>query len=152
MGKRRRKLEVAALERHPPDDLRLPSLIADKRLEGHALRYTIILPLLSEHGDEVFSFELHLGPLLRLLSRRFGGFTRTAHVPQPPLLGGWLPEGAPAPVMDQNLEIRVYCRQIPDAADNFFQHLKTLLLSAVAHQPQEEILIERVPVWLVGRQ
>jgi hypothetical protein len=51
MGKRRRKLEVAALERHPPDDLRLPSLIADKRLEGHALRYTIILPLLSERGD-----------------------------------------------------------------------------------------------------
>jgi hypothetical protein len=149
---KRRKLEVGALERQPPDDLRLPSLIADKRLEGHALRYTILLPLLSERGEEVFSFERHIGPLLRLLARRFGGFTRTAHNPQPPLLGGWLPEGALAPVMDQNLEIRVYCRQIPDAADVFFQHLKTFLLGAVAHQPQDEILIERVPVWLVGRQ
>ncbi len=152
MARKTRKLEVAALEQQPRDDLRLPSLIADKRLEGHALRYTILLPLLSEHGEEVFSFEHHLGPLLRLLSKRFGGFTRTAHIPQPALLGGWLPEGAPAPIMDQNLEIRVYCRQIPDSADEFFQRLKTLLLRAVAHQPQEEIVMERVPVWLVGRR
>jgi hypothetical protein len=152
MARKRRKLETAPLERQPPDDLRLPSLVADKRLEGHALRYTLVLPLLSEFGEEVFSFEDHLGPLLRLLSRRFGGFTRTAHIPQPPLLGGWYPEGAPAPVLDQNLEIRVYARQIPDAADHFFQRLKSLLLKAVVYQPQEEILIERVPVWLVRRE
>jgi len=151
MAKKTRKLEVAALERQPPDDLRLPNLVAGNRLEGHALRYTILLPLLSDHGEVVFSFEHHLGPLLRLLSKRFGGFTRTAHIPQPLLLGGWLPDGAHTPVIDQNLEIRVYSRQIPDAADSFFQHLKSLLLRAVAHEPQEEILIERVPVWLVGR-
>jgi hypothetical protein len=33
-----------------------------------------------------------------------------------------------------------------------FQKLKSMLLGVVVHQPQEEILIERVPVWLVGMQ
>ncbi len=64
---------------------------------------------------------------------------------------GWLPDGAETPVIDQHLEIRIYSRNI-ETADHFFRRLKSVLLKAVRHQPQDEILIEKVPVWLVERE
>jgi hypothetical protein len=148
---RKRKLRLTDLENHPHEDFRLPSLLENNRLEGAALRYTIFLPLLSDRGEEVFSYEDHIGPILRLLSRRFGGFTRSNISPQSSIQGGWFPEGAEKAVIDQHLEIRIYCRNI-EAADQFFRRLKSLLLNSVRHQPQDEILVEKVPVWLVPRE
>lgn len=145
------KLRLADLESRPEADLRLPSLLEHSRLEGAALRYTLFLPLLSDAGEEVFSYEEHIGPILRLLSKRFGGFTRTNISPQSSIQGGWFPEGAEEPEMDRNLEIRIYCRNV-EAADEFFGRLKSLLLKSVRHQPQDELLIEKVPVWLVPRR
>ena len=145
MAKRRRKLDLSQLQKQPPENLRLASL-ARGSVEGHAYRYTMILPLLSETGEEVFSVEQHVPLITQLLDRRFGGCTVTTPTPHPPLRGTWLPDDAADSVADQHMALQVYARPI-EAADRFFQYLKTRL-KAVGRQ--EEIVIERADVWLLS--
>lgn len=135
----------------PPESLRLPSL--DRQLlQGPAYRYTITLPLRSKDGEEVFSMRGHIGPLVILLSRRFGGYTRTSTTPHAPLEGGWLPDPEGSPVVDRNIWIQVYARieaeGVANPADLFFGYLKSLLKSA-AYVEQDEILVERAHVELL---
>jgi hypothetical protein len=142
-GRQSRNRELSSLYDEPASDVRLPSL-ARGRLEGHAYRWTIILPLLSETGDEVFSVDRDIGAITRLLDVRFGGCTTNAPTPQPPLHGSWMPDRADQPAIDRNTAIVVYSRQL-EAADLFFQYLKSVLKLI---GQQQEILIERASVWL----
>lgn len=125
----------------------------DKQLlEGPAYRYTITLPLFSKDGEVVFSKTDHIGPLLALLSRRFGGYTRTSTTPHAPLEGGWLPDQSSVVVVDRNIWIQVYARIEAEGggnpADLFFGYLKSAL-KAAAYIKQDEILVERAHVELL---
>jgi hypothetical protein len=152
-ARKKKVLDLSRLETEPPGDLHLPSL-ARNRVEGYANRYTIILPLLSNTGEEVYSLEHHLGPLVNLLANRFGGVT-TSNPTHIPLHGFWLPEAEvlpdtgvhPSAEKDQNMIIRIYSRQV-DNADLFFQYLKSALLDA-ALVKQDELLVEKTSVWLL---
>ncbi|MEX2119530.1 MAG: hypothetical protein WD847_08035 [Pirellulales bacterium] len=151
MAKRRRRLNLSALEKLPPEPLQLPSL--DRRLlEGPAYRYTITLPLFAADGKEVFSKADHVGPLISLLALRFGGYTRTSTTPRAPLEGGWLPDAEKPPVVERNIWIQVYSRvEAPgtrNPSDLFFGYVKSVLKEA-AYSEQEEILIERAHVELI---
>ncbi|HET6883934.1 MAG TPA: hypothetical protein VFI31_27520 [Pirellulales bacterium] len=121
-------------------------------LQGPAYRYTTTLPLFSKDGEEVFSRWDHIGSLLAVLSRRFGGYTRTSTTPHAPLEGGWLPEPHGSPVVDRNIWIQVYARVEAEGAANpadlFFGYLKSLLKKA-AYVKQDEILVERAHVELL---
>ncbi|MGH7139336.1 MAG: hypothetical protein ACREHD_26625 [Pirellulales bacterium] len=151
MAKRRRVLDLAILDSIPPESLRLPSL-EEGMLHGPAYRYTVTLPLFSKDGEEIFSQRQHIGPLVALLARRFGGYTRTSITPHAPLEGGWLPEPHGYPVVDRNIWIQVYARIEAEGsmnpADLFFGYLKSLLKKA-AYVKQDEILVERAHVELL---
>src|ERR1700677_4284542 len=129
------------------EDLRLPSLLLDPpRVEGFAYRYKIVLPLLSVSGDVVFT-QPHLLSLFDLFERRCGGSLASSDVSHPAWYGSYRPDPGEPPVKDYHSVLYVYTRPI-DAADRFFQLLKAVLKRA-GFQKQEEILIERCPVWLV---
>jgi len=127
----------------PAVELRLESLVKHDRLWGFARRYTIIIPLLSEDGEEVFSLLDDLPHLTAFLNHRFGGSTSPSHQGGPPLLGNW--EGAHGACEDQNTSIMVYSRPIAPA-DLVFRKLKTILRRIGV---QEEILIEKSNVALI---
>jgi hypothetical protein len=79
------------------------------------------------------------------LNARFLGSTATSDTPKPPLLGFWLGEEGSGG-MERNMSITVYSRVI-DEADLFFEYLKSALKNI---GKQQEVLIERVDVWLPG--
>jgi hypothetical protein len=141
---RRKKIDLTPLAA-VQEDLRVPSLLLDPpRLEGYVYRYKIILPLLSSSGEEVFT-ESHLLTLFDLFERRCGSSLASSGVAHPAWYGSYRPDPTAAPVKDYHTVIYVYTRPI-DAADRLFQLLKTLLKKAGY---QEEILMERAPMWLV---
>jgi hypothetical protein len=130
---------LTALESVPPGDLR-------PALQGYAHRFTLVLPLLSETGKEVFSGG-HCALLSRLFNRRFGGYLASAREGHPPWYGSWLPPGVYEPVIDRHMLFVVYTAQTTAAMD-FFRYLKWVLqLEHVAHQ--EVVVIEHSTVWLV---
>jgi len=144
--RRRKKLDLESLA-SVFGDLHVPSLsLAPPQLHGHAYRFMIVLPLLSQTGEAVFT-ELHLQRLHRLLDHRFGGVLASSSIAHPTWYGSYLPKANGDPVKDYHCVMYVYTRQT-DAADRFFQNLKTILKTA-GFQEQDEILIERAPVWLV---
>jgi hypothetical protein len=129
------------------EDLRVPSLALDPpRLQGHAFRFTIVLPLLSQTGEVVYTSD-HLRRLVEALDRRCGGILASSSLSHPTWYGSYVPEPGAEPVKDYHTILYIYTRQT-DAADRFFQLLKTILKTA-GLQEQEEILVERTPVWLV---
>ena len=129
------------------ENLRLPSLaLVPPRLEGYAYRFKIVLPLLSATAEVVFT-EHHLRILWELFDERFGGSLASTSTAQPTWYGSYRPDPGAEPVKDHHCVMYVYMRQI-DAADRFFQLLKCWLKTA-GLQEQDEILIERTPVWLV---
>lgn len=133
--------KLAALVNKPPGDLWLPSL-AHNELAGNAYRYTIVLPLLSGSGEEVFSLDHDDIPdLTRLLNARFKGCTSTGG--RPPFLGYWDP-GSGETGVDRSTNLMVYSR-VSDTVDEFFGQLKSVLKEIGR---QEEVLIERADVWL----
>lgn len=138
---RARNPNLDALFETPPGNLWLPSL-ARNELDGHAYRYTVVLPLLSGSGDEVFSFREDIPDLLRLLIARFKGCTSTGD--RPPFVGYWFPDGGSDSGVDRSTNLIVYSCVSSDV-DEFFGRLKTVLRE-IGHQ--EEILIERADVWL----
>lgn len=138
---RPRNPKLAALLDKPPGNLWLPSL-ARKELDGHACRYTIVLPLLSGSGEEVFSLAHDIPDLTRLLIARFKGCTSTGD--RPPFIGYWVPDGTNGSDVDRSTNLVVYAR-VSDNVDEFFGHLKAVLKEIGR---QEEVLIERADVWL----
>lgn len=128
----------------PSDELRLESLVKGNRLEGWAYRFTVVIPLLSDVGEEVFSLRYDLPYLTSLLNHRFGGSTSPSHSVGPPLVGNW--DGALGLCQDQNTNLMIYSRRVP-AAEDFFRKLKEVLKVVGV---QEEILIEKADVTLVG--
>src|SRR5437879_10505994 len=72
-----------------PEDLRLPSL-EENRLEGYAYLFRLVLPLLDEKGQCVFTDSI-LEELYRILDGRFGGCMVAASSSAPPLWGLWHP-------------------------------------------------------------
>lgn len=138
---RPRNPKLAALIDTPPGNLWLPSL-ARKELEGYAYRYTIVLPLLSGSGEEVFSIRHDISDLTRLLNVRFKGCTSSGD--RPPFIGYWLPESADDNGVDRSTNITVYTR-VSNQVEEFFGRLKSALREIGR---QEEILVERTDVWL----
>ncbi|MCI0458533.1 MAG: hypothetical protein L0Z62_16340 [Gemmataceae bacterium] len=129
------------------EELRLPSLLqTPPRVQGHAYRFMIVLPLLSETGEVVFTDD-HLRALHELLGRRCGGSLASSSLTHPAWHGSYRPdpEAESVSVTDSHTIFYVYTRQT-DAADRFFGLLKAALKKAGG---QDEILIERAPVWLV---
>lgn len=109
------------------EDLKLPSLaLAPPRLEGFAYRFKLILPLPSAPDEEVFTY-YHLGILFDLFEKRCGGSLASAAVAHPGWYGSHRPDPRAEPVKDYHN-----------------------ILKTAGFEEQEEILIERVPVWLVG--
>jgi hypothetical protein len=146
VAKKRKKFDLTPLAA-VSEDLRVPSLLLHPpRLEGYAYRYKIVLPLLSASGEEVFTEE-HLLALFDMFERRCGGSLASSGVAHPAWYGSYRPDPGAAPVKDYHTVIYVYTRPI-DAADRFFQLLKSMLKIA-GFQEQEEILMERAPMWLV---
>jgi hypothetical protein len=144
--RRRKPFDTAPLDRIG-DELRLPSLSqSPPRLQGHAYRFKVVLPILSEKGEEIFT-DYHLRLLYELFDRRFGGSLASASVAHPPWHGSYLPESGTESVKDYHTVLYVYARPI-DAADRFFQILKSILKTA-GLMAQDEVLIERAAVWLV---
>lgn len=138
---RPRNPKLAALLEKPSGDLWLPSLTR-KELDGHAYRYTIVLPLLTGEGDEVFSVRHDIPDLTRLLNARFKGCTFAGD--RPPFIGHWMVEETSESGIDRSTNLLVYAR-VADKVDEFFSHLKAVLKEIGR---QEEILIERADVWL----
>jgi hypothetical protein len=134
---------LAAVE----EDLRLPSLLHDPpRVEGYAYRFKIILPLLSAMGEPVYTEE-HLLHLLELFNDRCGGSLASSGLTHPAWYGSYRPAPGAATVKDYHCVIYVYTRPT-EAADRFYQLLKALLKKG-GLQEQDEILMERAPLWLV---
>lgn len=115
------------------------------RVQGHAFRFFLVLPLYSAEGGKVFT-EQHLGQLLFLFNARFGGCLVSSSRSGAPFYGEYLPEGT-EPVRDYHTILIVYANPI-EPSDRFFQELKSILKKAPLIQ-QDEILIERSEVYLV---
>jgi hypothetical protein len=85
--------------------------------------------------------------LFDLFERRCGGSLANSDVAHPAWYGSYRPDPGQPPVKDYHSVIYAYTRPV-DAADRFFQLLKTVLKKA-GFQKQDEILMERTPTWLV---
>jgi hypothetical protein len=137
---------LAKLARRFRADLSLPSIRAHPaRVQGHAYRFFLVLPLYSSEGNPVFTDD-HLGQLDLLFDNRFGGCLVSSSRSGAPFFGEYQPEGAD-PARDYHTIMIVYANPI-EPSDRFFQELKTLLRSAPLIA-QDEILIERSEVFLV---
>jgi len=129
------------------EDLRLATLSLDPpRLEGYAYRFMIVLPGLTAAGETVYA-EHHLLALHGLFDERFGGSLTSSGVAHPAWYGSYRPTPEAPTVKDYHSIFYIYTRPI-DAADRFFQLLKSVLKKG-GLQEQDEILMERAPVWLV---
>ncbi len=140
-------VELAALNRSFPDEMRLPSL-EQGRLEGFAHLFVIVLPQLSAAGEPVFS-DSHLQALVRLLNNRFGGCMVPSSSSHAPFWGLWYPRDVEAaePEKDYLTTMQVLTRPT-DAPTRFFRQLKQVLKTG-GNIDQEEILISRTDCWLI---
>src|SRR5262245_20773627 len=108
--RKRRKTDFATLESFA-EDLRVPSLTREPpSLQGHAYRFMIVLPVLSQTGEEVFS-ESHLIRLCDLLNRRFGGVLASSSIAHPTWYGSYLPRANDAPVGGYHFVMVVFARR-----------------------------------------
>jgi hypothetical protein len=139
-------VELQALNQLIPEALSLPSL-RDRapRLQGHAFRFFLVLPLYTAEGHRVFTDEL-LRHLHFLFDVRFGGCLVASSRSGAPFFGEYLPEGT-SPVRDYHTIIIVYANPI-EPSGRFFQELKSILKKAPLIE-QDEILVERSEVYLV---
>jgi hypothetical protein len=141
------RTELAALHQSVPEDLHLPSLLAN-RLEGFAALFAIVLPLLTAQGQPVFTNPL-LQELFFALDTRFGGCLVPSASSHPPYWGFWHPTGSQAtePEKDYVTTIQIFANPI-EPTNRFFSGLKHILKSA-GDVEQQEILISRVDCWLI---
>jgi hypothetical protein len=142
----RLRRELESLARQFPENVSLPSLRErTPRVQGHAYRFFLVLPLYSAEGKPVFTVE-HLDQLSELFDARFGGCLVASSRSGAPFFGEYLPEGTD-PVRDYHTIMIVYANPI-EPSDRFFQELKPILKKAPLIS-QDEILIERSEVFLV---
>jgi hypothetical protein len=140
------RVALGTLSERFPDDLFLPSLRErPPRLQGHAYRFFLVLPLYSAQGMAIFTNE-HFSYLSHLFDNRFGGCLAASSRSGAPFFGEYLPEGT-EPVRDYHTIIIVYANPI-EPSDRFFHELKSVLKRAPLIA-QEEILLERSGVYLV---
>jgi hypothetical protein len=138
--------DLSALSERFRDDLFLPSLRGrPPRLQGHAYRFFLVLPLYSAQGMPIFTHE-HFSHLAHLFDSRFGGCLAASSRSGAPFFGEYLPEGT-EPVRDYHTIIIVYANPI-ESSDRFFGDLK-LILKRAPLIAQDEILLERSEVYLV---
>lgn len=138
--------ELDALNRLIGDVFFLPNLRGlPARVQGHAFRFFLVLPLYSAEGRPVFTDD-HLLQLSVLFTKRFGGCLVSSSRSGAPFFGEYLPEGT-RPVRDYHTVMIVYANPI-DPSDRFFQEMKAILRDAPLIK-QDEILIERSEVYLV---
>jgi hypothetical protein len=138
--------DLRSLNQRIPEDLFLPSLRSrPPRVQGHAYRFFLVLPLYTAEGNQVFTNE-QISILLVLFDARFGGCLVSSSRSGAPFFGEYLPEGT-TPVRDYHTVVFVYANPI-DPSDRFFQELKSILRRAPL-VPQDEMLIERSEVYLV---
>ncbi len=128
------------LSRSVPEDLRLPSLEAN-RLEGYAYLFRIVLPLLDAKGQPVFTNPI-VDELIRVLDDRFGGCMVASSSSAPPLWGLWHPPQESEAQKDYLTTAEVLSSPI-EAANRFVKALKPILKTA-GHIEQQEILISRI--------
>jgi hypothetical protein len=135
-----------ALNERVPEDLFLPSL-RDRppRVQGHAFRFFLVLPLYCAEGKPVFTNE-HLSHLISLFDVRFGGCLASSTRSAAPFFGEYQPEGG-QPVRDYHTVLLVYANPV-EPTNRFFRELKAILKKAPLIE-QDEILIERAEVYLV---
>ena len=151
MARKKRKpstlaAELRRLHRRFTEDLALPTLRSrPSRVQGHAFRFFLVLPVYNSEGYRVFTDE-HLLSLSVLFSTRFGGYLVASSRSGAPFFGDYLPEGT-QPVRDYHTVLYVYANPI-EPTNRFFQELKEILKTAPL-VPQDEILIERSEVYLV---
>ncbi|MCI0737476.1 MAG: hypothetical protein L0Y72_00430, partial [Gemmataceae bacterium] len=142
MSLERFEAQLRALDEQLDQNLRLPSLgETPPCLRGYCFKYSILLPLLSATGAEVFTSD-HLAYLFSILCRRFAGFSAASSTSHPPLYGFYQPIEGNLPEKDYHTQLVVYAAPL-EAANHFFAELKRILRAAPL-QPQEEILIERM--------
>lgn len=139
------KAELATLNRAVSENLRLPSL-SEKRLQGFAYHFFMLLPLLSSEGVPVFT-----GPVLQelflVLDNRFGGCLLSSFSSAPPFWGLWHPPEQDKAEKDYLITVQVFANPI-EPTNTFFTRLKQLLKTA-GNIEQEEILISRTDCWLI---
>jgi len=121
---------------YPAEEVRL------EVLRGYAIRFSLLIPLLWK-GKVVFSPE-DLLDLDVLLTRDFGGCTRTHDVAHP-LFQGTYEDQAGNVVRNENALYVVYARHT-DRAVQYFRELQGHL---ERHSGEEKILIEMIPVQLL---
>ena len=141
------RADLAALQRSISIDLHLPSL-KEKRLEGFASLFVIVLPLLNSEGQSVFT-EPVLQELFLALDTRFGGCLVPSASSHPPYWGFWHPTGSPASEAEKDYvtTVQIFANPI-EATNQFFGRLKQILKTA-GHIEQQEILISRIDCWLI---
>jgi hypothetical protein len=107
----------------------------------------MVLPRLAGTGEAVFTDE-HLGILFDLFDRRCGGSLASSSLVSPTGYGSYRPEPQSEPVKDFHTVLYIYTRPV-DAADRFFGLLKSILKTA-GLQKQGEVLVERIPAWMMA--
>ncbi len=141
------KAELAALQQSIAEDLHLPSL-REKRLEGFAYLFIIVLPLLNSQGQTVFTDPL-LQELFLALDKRFGGCLVSSASSHPPYWGLWHPIAsfATEAQKDYVTTVQVFANPI-EPTNRFFTRLKQILKTA-GDIEQQEILLCRLDSWLI---
>ncbi len=138
--------DLQTLNQQIPQSLVLPSLNAEPaRVQGHAYRFFLVLPLYSDDGRPVFT-DAHLTQLFAFFTSRFGGLLASSARSGAPYFGEYQPAGT-NPVRDYHTVVSVYANPI-EPSDRFFRELKAILRKAPLIK-QDEILIERSEVYLV---
>src|SRR5437868_3778665 len=86
-------VDLQALGRTIPEDVSLPSLRGQPpRVQGHAYRFSIVLPIYTAEGERIFTDE-HLGHLYAFFDSRCGGCLVASSRSGAPFFGEYLPEG-----------------------------------------------------------
>jgi hypothetical protein len=139
--------ELTKLSETIGDDLHLPSL-KENRLEGFAASFVIVLPLMNNQGQPVFT-GAHLDALFRIVDNRFGGCMVPSSSSHPPYWGIWHPSGGQVveAEMDYVTTIQILANPI-EPTNRFFSRLKQILKTA-GNIEQQEILVSRIDCWLM---
>ena len=143
----RLRTRLTTLTRRFPEDLCLPSLRGrPPRVQGHAYRFFLVVPLYSADGRPVYTDE-HLRQLDLLFDARFGGCLVASSRSGAPFFGEYQPDGT-EPVRDYHTIMIVYANPI-EPSDRFFQELKAILKEREADFAR--CLTEKMLTYALGR-
>src|SRR5207302_5031284 len=112
----------------------------DRRPEGYAYRFRLVLRLFDAKGRRVFTDAI-LNELVQVFNDRFGGCMIASSSSAPPLWGLWHPTETSQAEKDYLTSAEVLANPI-ETANQFFVGLKQILKTA-GQVEQDEILISR---------